>query len=172
VVHDDHQVLVALLVGDLVDPDPGQPAQPVEVGVDVGPHPGDDRPDGAPCDAHQLGHRGLGGLGRQPRHGLVEGVGVACVVTRPRDTCHDHPMLGAGDPCGVGLQHRPHGAQVQRPPPPPTPASVVTGAATATDPATAAGSARWPHMSHQQLRVLVELDPLDDHLLDAQQGPP
>jgi hypothetical protein len=27
-------------------------------------------------------------------------------------------------------------------------------------------------MSHEQLRVLVELDPLDDRLLDAQQPPP
>jgi hypothetical protein len=141
-------------------------------GVDVGPHPGDDRPDGAPRDPHQLRHRVLGGLGRQPRDGLIEGIAVARVVTGPRHPFDDHPMLGAGHPRGVGLQHRPDRAQVQPTPPAAALAGVVTGTATTTYPAPAACPARGPHMSHQQLRVLVELDPLDDRLLDAQQATP
>ena len=49
----------AVLVGDLIDPDPPQPGEAVVRGVDVGPHPGDDRPDCAPGDPHQLRDRGL-----------------------------------------------------------------------------------------------------------------
>src|SRR5680860_951486 len=41
VVHDHHQILVALLVADLIDPDPAQSLETVTVSVDIGPHPGD-----------------------------------------------------------------------------------------------------------------------------------
>ena len=49
-----------------------EPTQAVAEGLDVGPRPGDDRPDGAPGDAHQLGDRALRRLGSQPRDRLVE----------------------------------------------------------------------------------------------------
>ena len=54
-------------VGDLIDPEPSQTGEPIVGGVDVGPHPGDDRPDGSPGNPHQLGDRGLGALRRQPQ---------------------------------------------------------------------------------------------------------
>jgi hypothetical protein len=63
VVDDDGQVLVVALVGDLVDPDPPQTREQIEPAGGVGPDPGDDRPDGAPGDPHQLGDRRLGALG-------------------------------------------------------------------------------------------------------------
>jgi hypothetical protein len=48
---DDHdQVVVPPLVGDLVDPDPAQPIEPIHDGVDIGVDPGDDRPDRPPRD--------------------------------------------------------------------------------------------------------------------------
>jgi len=84
------------------------------------PTPGDDLAHRAPRDPHQLGHRRLRRLGRQPGHRLVEGVRVARVMPRPRNGRDAHPMLAAGHPWRVSLQHRPDRAQVQRPPPPPT----------------------------------------------------
>jgi pimeloyl-ACP methyl ester carboxylesterase len=48
VIDHDGEVVTATLVGDLVDPDPGQPVQAVTERVDVGPDPGNDRPDRAP----------------------------------------------------------------------------------------------------------------------------
>src|SRR5665811_358866 len=55
VVDHDHQKLESALVADLIDPDPAQPGQAVMLGVDVGPDPGDARPDSAPRDPHQRG---------------------------------------------------------------------------------------------------------------------
>ena len=57
VVNDDSQVAVAALVGDLVDPDPTKPSEPVHRRVDVCIDAGDDRSDGPPRDAQQLDHR-------------------------------------------------------------------------------------------------------------------
>ena len=52
---DDHgQELPAALVGDLIDPDPGEPGEGIMELFRVGPNPGDDRPDRPPCDPHQL----------------------------------------------------------------------------------------------------------------------
>jgi hypothetical protein len=60
IVIDHHrQVAVPTLVRDLIDPDPAQPSQPIEVGIDVGGDPSDDRPDRAPGDPHQFRHGGL-----------------------------------------------------------------------------------------------------------------
>jgi hypothetical protein len=50
VVDHDHQVLVPALVGDLIDPDPLEPLEPVDAGVDVGHDPGDDVAHRAPPD--------------------------------------------------------------------------------------------------------------------------
>jgi len=58
-IDNDGQVAVALPVADLTDADPAQPREPVDPGHGVGGNPGDDRPDGAPGDAHQLHHRAL-----------------------------------------------------------------------------------------------------------------
>jgi hypothetical protein len=66
VIDNDDQVAVPALVGDLVDPDPAQPVEPVDASVDVGVDAGDDRPDGAPRDPQQLADRRLGGSHRQP----------------------------------------------------------------------------------------------------------
>jgi hypothetical protein len=41
-VDDDDQIAVAPLVGDLVDPDTTQPIEPINSGIDIGQHAGDD----------------------------------------------------------------------------------------------------------------------------------
>jgi len=97
---------------------------------------------------------------------------VARAVPRPRHRRDDHPMHAAGHPRRVSLQHRPDGAQIQGAPPTPTLAGVIARGPAPTDPAPAPNPAGRPHLSHQQVGLLVELDPLDDGLLDAQQSAP
>lgn len=58
VVDDDHQILVATPVGDLVDPDAGQPVEGVADGSIVGHDPPRDRAHRSPRSPHELG-RGL-----------------------------------------------------------------------------------------------------------------
>jgi hypothetical protein len=50
VVDHNRQVLVAPLVGDLVDPDAAQPRQAVHLAVDLGLDPGDDASHRSPPD--------------------------------------------------------------------------------------------------------------------------
>jgi hypothetical protein len=186
VVDDDGEVAVLSLVGDLVDANAGQPIEPVTEGFDVGPHAGDDRPDGAPGDAHQLRDRGLRALRHQPGHGLVEGQRVPHAVPGPRHMRDDDAVLRTADSRRLGFQQHRHRAQIQRPPPAPPLTGVVTPAAPPADTAPVTGRPGYPHMSDQQavtlvtlahLAVLValavlELDLLDNGLLHAQQGAP
>ena len=173
VVVDHHgQVLVAALVGDLVDPDPPQPGEQVHLAGGVGPDPGDDRPDGAPRDPHQLGDRGLRALGGQPGHLLVEGQRVAGAVTGPGHLPHRRPVDRAAHPRRIGLEEHLHHAQVERPPAAPTLAAVVPSRTAPAHPAPASRRPRGTHVRDDHLAVLVELDLLDDRLLDAQQGAP
>lgn len=163
---------MALLVGDLIDPDPAQALQRVGAGQCVVDHPGHDRPDGAPCDTHQLGDGGLGRCDRQPGDLIIEVTGVPGAMTSPRHRRHHHAMLTARHPRRVGLQHHLHGAQIQRPPPPPTLALVIARSRSLADPAPPPTHPRRAHMRDQDLLVLAELDPLHRRLLDAQQPCP
>jgi hypothetical protein len=67
-VVDDHgQIAVALLVSDLVDPDPDEPVQRVELLAGLADDPVDGRSDRRPADPQQLGDhrhpvRAVGGL--------------------------------------------------------------------------------------------------------------
>jgi integrase len=157
----------------LVDADAPQPIQPIAKGFDVGPHPGDDRPDGAPSDAHQLGHRALRTLRYQPGHGLIEGQRVPGAVPRPRHMRHDHAVLGAADPRRVCLHEHTDRARIQRPPATPSLSGVVAATPPTADTAPASRRPRSPHL-HDQLTAAVpfELDTLNNCLLDAQQGAP
>jgi hypothetical protein len=83
VVHHDDQILVALLVGDLVDADAPEVLEGILGGPGVGDHPGDDGADGAPGDPHELAHGRLRAVRRQPGHLVVEGMGVAGAVAGP-----------------------------------------------------------------------------------------
>ncbi len=172
VVDDDHQVPVSLLVGDLIDPDPPQPGQPVVLGLDVVPDSGDDRPDRAPRDPHQLRRGALRGPRGQPGDLVIEGQRMTGVVASPWDMRHDDTMGRAAHPGRVGFHHRDRRAQIQRPPPPPPRPRVVARTAASTPPAPAPLPAHRPRVSDQHQRVLVVLDPLDHRLLDPEQTPP
>ncbi len=101
--------------------------------VGVGPDPGDDRPDRPPRDAHQMRDRTLGRLRGQPGHRLIERHRVARTMPGPRHVRHDNTVLGAGHPRRVGLDHRLHRAQIQRPPAASSFTGVVPPAAALTD---------------------------------------
>ena len=173
VVVDHHgEVPVAPLVGDLVDPDPAQPGEPVAGLLGIGRHPGHDPPHRRPGHPQQLAHRLLGGVDRQPRRGVIERVGVAGAVARPRHARPPRPMLGAADPGRLGLQVGADRAEVQRPPAPPALAPVKPGTAPPALTAAALGALAGPHRHHDRLGVLVELHPLDNGLLDTEQPCP
>jgi hypothetical protein len=163
VVDDDHQVLVAAPVGDLVDPDASEPVEGVDGGSRVGHDPGSDRAHGPPRDPHQRDHRGLGGVGHQPCGLVIEGPGVPGAVTRPRHRRHDHPMIPAPHAWGVRLDEHLHRPGIQRPPPAPALAAVVTARPAPTVAAPAGrvrpGTARHHDLAHR----LVGLDTLDHH---------
>ena len=74
-VHDHGDILVVAAVRKLIDADHREPVEQVVVTM-TGDHPLDDRPDGAPRDAHHRAHRGLvAALGKVPN----------LVLERPRE---------------------------------------------------------------------------------------
>ena len=166
-IDDDDQVLVALAVGDLVDPDPPQPGQPVGAGGSLGGDPGDDVPDGPPSGAHQLADGGLGGRARQPGDGVLERAGMPGAVPGPRHGCDRHAVPGAGHPRRGAFQLGPDRAQVQGPPPAPL-ALVIARAAAPADPAPPGPAPVRPDPGdYRDLRLAVRpgiflpADPLD-----------
>jgi hypothetical protein len=179
VVDDDDQVLMAAFIGDLVDSDAVQPGEPVGGCLGLGGHPGDDVPDGAPGDPHQLSDRGLRARGGQPGDLVIEEPGVSGAVPGPRHGGHHHPVLGAGDPRRGGFQLGPHRAQVQRPPPAPALPLVIAGALLPADPAPAGQPLARPHAhGHRQLPravpgfLLIPVHALDHGVLAAEHSSP
>ncbi len=98
------QILVATLVGDLINPDPRQVGELVIDLLRVIPDSGDDRPDGAPRDPHQLGDRSLRRLGGKPRDLCIEAVGVTGLMPGPRNGRHGHTISPTRHPRSVGFQ--------------------------------------------------------------------
>jgi hypothetical protein len=172
VIDHDGEVLVAALVGDLIDPDSLQAGERIDLGRDVGPHSSDDRSDCAPSDPHQLGDCCLGALRGQPGHLLVERAGMSRAVSGPGHLSHRRPMGGAVDPRGVSFQDDLDGSHIQPTPPPPPLTTVIPRGPRSTRSASTPARSSRPHMGHQNLCLVIELDVLDHGALDAQQGAP
>src|SRR5450830_384046 len=128
VVDDNGQILVSALIGNLIDPDPGEAGELVVQFLGISPNPGDDRADRAPRDPHQLRDRRLGRLRGQPRDLRIEVVGVTGPVPGPRHGRDAHPVDAARHPRRVGFQLDPNRSRVQRSPPSSTVALVISGA--------------------------------------------
>jgi hypothetical protein len=173
VVIDDHgEVAVALLVGQLVHPDPPQPSEPVGARGLLGGDPGADPADAAPGDAQQLADRRPGGVDRKPRAGVLERSGEPGPMPRPRHRSDRHPVDGAAHPGRVCFQEHLGHPEVQRAPAAPAFALVIAGTASValrTPPSAASGR---PRQRHDRLGVLVVHDLLDDGVLDTQQPLP
>ncbi len=181
VVVDHHrEVLVVALIRDLIDADPAQAAESIDPFLGVVPHPGHDRSHRAPGDPHQLTHRGFRTRHRQPRHRVIERVGVPGTVTRPRHRHHRRSMGGAVHPRRIGLQHHLHRAPVQAPPPTPALTPVIPGRLASTAATTPPHTTSRPHPSHHHriavsvfCPTLLELDVFDHGaLVDTQQRTP
>ncbi len=103
VVDNNSQILVPALVGDLINPDPPEVGERVIELLRVIPDSGDDRPHRAPRDPYQLGDCGLRRLGGKPRDLRVEVVGVAGLVSGPRNSRHRDTMSPARHSRSVGF---------------------------------------------------------------------
>lgn len=90
----------------------------------------------------------------------------------PRHVRHDNTVLGAGHPRRVGLDHRLHRAQIQRPPAASSLTRVVPPAAPLTHSTAPRSGAGRPDPTDQHLGVPVELDSLHDGLLHTEKGMP
>jgi hypothetical protein len=109
---------MTLSMREVIDPDALQASEQVALRDLLGGDAFADRADRAPRDAHQLRHRLVGGVDRQPAALVLERDGEPRVMPRPRDRGHDHPMVLAVHPRRVGLQIRKRRPEVQRPPAP------------------------------------------------------
>lgn len=120
VVDDHHQVTVPAPVGDLIDPDPGQPVQTVTTGSSrqLRGHPRHHRPDRPPRTPQQRRRRRPRHLRGTPGHLLLERVGVSRRRRSPRDHRGDHPVLGAAHPHRTSHHEHPPQPGIHRPPPP------------------------------------------------------
>ena len=117
-VGDHGQVVVAPLVGDLIDTEPVEAVEPAVVET-VSDDSGDGAMDGLPGDAEQPADAGLVGPLRQPGDHVLQITGKSGSGPRPRDLFGTNPAataaVDAGDVC-----FEPHGtaAHVEMPPPP------------------------------------------------------
>ena len=159
------RVSVPALVADLVDPDPRQAVEGIVRGPSVSDDPGDDRADGPPGDAHQLGDRGLRRVGDEPGNLVVEVPGVARAVAGPRHLGDGRAVRRAVHPGRVGLEEALNGPEVETPPPPPSLALVIAGCTHPAPTAPPLGRPPRSHMDDDDVRLRVDLHVLDHRRL-------
>ena len=167
VMADHHgQVSVPAAVAGLIDPNPADPIEQVTAGKPVGDHPSEDPADTAPGHTHDLLHGRLRGMYRKPRGLLLKRARETRIRSGPGDRRHDHAMLGAPHPRGIGLQKHLRRYQVQRPPPAPTTPVIVLGATLATAATAQLLALVQPHLRDH--RITLEPDSLDQRVLDTE----
>jgi hypothetical protein len=161
VVHHHGQVLVPAPVADLVDADADESLEGVLCRTRVTNDPGDDRAHGAPRDPHHFGDRGLRGVGHEPGHLVVEVPSVASTVGGPGHLSHCHPVFGAVDPWGVGLQIAERHAKIERSPVPSSPTLVIAGSPTSTETTSTLRRPPRTHVDHDRVSLFIELHRLN-----------
>ena len=127
-VDHDREVALALADRDLIDAQALETREQVALRLGLGGDPRADPADRPPRDPHQLRHRRLGRVDRQPGGLILEAAGEPRVVPSPRHRRDNHPMTAAADPGRVGLQEAERGREIQRPPPPSTLTLIVARA--------------------------------------------
>jgi hypothetical protein len=91
----DHaeQIPVALAVADLIDPDPAQPIQPVDLTHPLGHHWDDDRGHRTPGDPQQRRQHAQRGMAGQPRRSVFKRAGEPGPMARPGHRGDDHTVV-------------------------------------------------------------------------------
>ncbi len=171
-VDNNSQILVATLVGDLINPDPPQVGERVIELLHVTPDPGDDRPHRTPRDPHQLGDRGLRRLSRQPGNVRVEVMGMPGLMPCPRNGRDRDTMDTARHSRRVGFQIHLNRPAIKATPAPPPTARVVSRTPTVARPAAVLCRSCGPDLGQQNPSFLVELDAFHNRFLDTEQSSP
>ena len=172
VIDHNHEVLMALLVRLVVDPDPAQALQPVHPVPGLGDHPGHHRGHRPPGRTHQGSHRGLGRVRRQPSGLVLERRRGTGLVPCPRHRGNQHPVPAAVHPRGRSFQIDHGRAQIQGPPPPVTVTLIPDRTPTPALRTTGRCPPRGGDPHHQHLPVRrrpLQPHALDDHMFDLQQ---
>ena len=117
-VDHDGEVSLAFAVADLVDPDPPEPVEQIDLAHRFASDALEDRPDRPPRDAHQLRDRGLRRVHRQPRDLVLERAREPGVVPSPRHRAHNDSVAPAAHPRCLSLNERERRSEVQRAPAP------------------------------------------------------
>lgn len=169
---DDHgQVALAFAVGDLIDPDPLQIGEQVDLALRLGADPLADPPDRSPGEPQQLGDRGVRAVDRKPGDLVLELAGEAGAVAGPGDGADGDPVAAAAHSRAVGLDVGEGGAEIERPPTPSALAEVVAGRAPPADPAAIElGGLRSG--GHHHLSLIADPDVLDHRSLQPEQAAP
>jgi hypothetical protein len=105
-VDHDGQVPLTLAVADLVDPDPPEFIEQIDLAHGLGGDPCDDRADRSPRDTHQLSDRGLRRIHGQPADLILKRACEPRVMPGPRHRADHDTMAAARHPRRVRLHER------------------------------------------------------------------
>jgi hypothetical protein len=106
VVDDDGQIALTRAVRYLVDPDPAQAGEQVDIALGLGGDALADAADPSATRSASAARRGLGCVDRQPRRLVLERAREPRAVPGPRDRADDHAVAATGHSGGLGLDER------------------------------------------------------------------
>ena len=146
VVDDDSQIALALAVAYLVDPDPLEVREQVDLTRGFGADTLEDAPDRPPADPHHLSDRRLGRVHGKPRGLVLEVAREPRAMARPWHRADDDAVIAAGHPRRHGLDERHRRPEVKRSPAPPPIAEIKSRRPAPAHPA--AITSRQPGRAH------------------------
>ena len=132
VIDDNGQVALPAAMAYLINADPPQPGEQIDLALRLIGDAFADPADRSPRDTHQLRNRGLGAVDGQPRRLVLERAREPRVVTRPRHRADHDTVATARHPRRFGLHERERRAEIQRAPAPPAVSKIETGTAAPT----------------------------------------
>jgi hypothetical protein len=171
VADDDGHVALAGAMADLVDPDPPQAGEEIDLTLGLGGDALADPADAAPGDPHELRHGGLGAVDGQPRDLVLERAGEPGLMACPGDRADHDPVTAAGHPGRVGLHERQRRAEVKPAPSPAALAQVEPRRPAPADATAIASSPVRPRGDHD-LSPVADPHVLDDRPPQAKQPRP
>ena len=171
VIDDNGQVALPAAMAYLINADPPQPGEQIDLALRLIGDAFADPADRSPRDTHQLRNRGLGAVDGQPRRLVLERAREPRVVTRPRHRADHDTVATARHPRRFGLHERERRAEIQRAPAPPAVSKIETGTAAPADTAPIMLPPPRPGR-HDDLSLIADPHVLDDRPHQAQQPRP